>query len=312
MSLQFPIHIAASRAGLTAHVVRIWEKRYAAVSPARTATKRRLYSEAEIDRLILLRRATQHGHRIGDIAAMSTDELKTIVPTGEPSATANTASSQTGRDALIQDALSAIKNLDQPSLEDALARAAVQFGTHGSLQHIVGPLAHAVGEQWASGALTTAHEHFASNIIRSVLLRGWRAYADSPNAPVLIAATPSGQLHELGAVIVAAAARDLGWRVIYLGASVPAADLAGAALQHRARAVALSLVYPPNDPELAAELRFLRSALPSSTDILAGGQSIATYDAELRGIGAVVTRTLDELNNYLARTARHSLGPGVA
>ena len=74
------------------------------------------------------------------------------------------------------------------------------------------------------------------------------------NAPVLVVATPSGQLHELGALLVGAAAANLGWHVTYLGASLPAAEIAGAALQNRARAVALSLVYPEDDPTLEDEL----------------------------------------------------------
>ena len=43
--------------------------------------------------------------------------------------------------------------------------------------------------------------------------------------------------------LVGAAAANLGWHVTYLGASLPAAEIAGAARQNRARAVALSLVY---------------------------------------------------------------------
>jgi hypothetical protein len=59
-------------------------------------------------------------------------------------------------------------------------------------------------------------------------------------------------LHELGALLVAASAANLGWQVIYLGASLPAPEIAGAALQRRARAVTLSLVYPENDSHPAA------------------------------------------------------------
>ena len=40
------IQSVARRTGLTPHVIRIWEKRYAAVQPSRTETNRRLYSDA--------------------------------------------------------------------------------------------------------------------------------------------------------------------------------------------------------------------------------------------------------------------------
>jgi len=42
---QYPIQLGARLTGLSAHVIRIWEQRYRAVEPQRTATKRRLYSQ---------------------------------------------------------------------------------------------------------------------------------------------------------------------------------------------------------------------------------------------------------------------------
>ena len=61
-------------------------------------------------------------------------------------------------------------------------------------------------------------------------------------------------------------AANLGWQVTYLGASLPAAEIAGAAQQRRARAVALSLVYPEDDPRLAGELTRLRESLPAEVN----------------------------------------------
>ena len=63
-----------------------------------------------------------------------------------------------------------------------------------------------VGERWHRGSFTTAHEHLASDAVRRVL--GWIAEAyDAPrDAPRLVVATPSTEMHELGAMLVAAAA----------------------------------------------------------------------------------------------------------
>jgi DNA-binding transcriptional MerR regulator len=64
---------------LSAYVIRIWEQRYRAVEPRRTATQRRLYSQREIERLNLLRDATQAGHSIGQVAQLPTDKLGKLV-----------------------------------------------------------------------------------------------------------------------------------------------------------------------------------------------------------------------------------------
>ena len=71
--------------------------------------------------------------------------------------------------------------------------------------------------------------------------------------------------------LVGATAAHLGWQVTYLGASLPAAEIAGAAVQKRARAVALSLVYPEDDPRLPGELTRLREALPAAMTLLVIG-----------------------------------------
>ncbi|MGZ4975468.1 MAG: MerR family transcriptional regulator, partial [Limisphaerales bacterium] len=72
------IKLVSLRTGLTAHVIRVWEKRYNAVRPRRTATNRRLYSTDDIERLTLLHEATRAGHSISTIASLSTAELRKI------------------------------------------------------------------------------------------------------------------------------------------------------------------------------------------------------------------------------------------
>ena len=58
------IKIVAQRTGLSSHVIRVWERRYDAVSPRRTETNRRLYSDGDIERLKLLGEATEIGHTL--------------------------------------------------------------------------------------------------------------------------------------------------------------------------------------------------------------------------------------------------------
>ncbi|HEY9174658.1 MAG TPA: transcriptional regulator, partial [Verrucomicrobiae bacterium] len=101
---------------------------------------------------------------------------------------------------------------------------------------------------------------------------------------------------------VSALSSNLGWQVTYLGASLPAAEIAGAARQKKARAVALSLVYPTDDPDLPGELQTLRELLPSDVSLLAGGRGMSAYRSLLESLGAVlvedlakVITTLDQL-----------------
>lgn len=308
---QHPIQLVARLTGLSAHVIRIWEQRYRAVEPQRTATRRRLYSQRDIKRLNLLRDATQAGHSIGQVAQLPTDKLGKLVaaspnlPTRAPRAVAEAPKCVL----FLEECAAAVKLLDARALDDVLQRAVTALGTLGLLQHVVAPLTQTVGDLWREGTLTSAHEHFASSAIRVFLGNLAKPFGAIDNAPVLVVATPAGQVHELGALLVGATAANLGWQVTYLGANLPAAEIAGAAQQCRARAVDLSLVYPEDDARLEGELTLLRRSVPGEVKLLVGGRAMPAYREALEKVGALPIENLAQLGaalDRLRKTARES------
>jgi len=300
--IQHAIKAVSKRTGLSPHVIRVWEKRYGAVRPFRTDTNRRLYSEEEVQRLELLHHATQAGHAISQAAQLSSDKLRELLP---GAARAGAGSTQNGgtasqpevasAESVVGQCLDLVKALEAQGLDLMLHRAVVRFGHLGFLNRVVAPLSVQVGELWRAGEISIAHEHFLSAALRTFLGRSARQFAVTNTAPLLVVATPAGQLHELGAVMVNAVAANLGWRVTYLGTSLPAAEIAGAAIQNGARAVALSLVYPEDDQTMTGELNSLRRYLPPEISLIVGGRACGAYHEVLTRIGAVRTRTLDEL-----------------
>lgn len=302
------IKVVANRTGLSAHVIRIWEKRYGAVTPQRTGTNRRLYSDEQIERLSILRDITQAGHSIGHVAKLPTEKLRKLATeslgTNRPAARVVRGGPATP--AFLEECIAAVKALDARALEGALKRGATELGAQGLLQRVVAPLARDVGELWREGSLTAAHEHFATAVIRVFLGQAAKPFAGADQAPVLLVATPAGQLHELGALLVGATAANLGWHVTYLGAGLPAAEIAGAARQSHAKAVALSLVYPEDDPRLATELTAVRQALPPEVTLLVGGRAMAAYRDVLEQIGATLTEDLMQLGLALDRLRQPS------
>ena len=270
MAVSFSIRAVAERTGLTPHVIRAWERRYRAIEPERSAGKQRLYSEAEIERLAMLSRAVRSGHSIGKIAALPTDELRAMVANAvSPASSVSRRGAGDPAARFRAEALAAVTRFDGPALEATLRGALLEFGNQGLLRLAVAPLAQEIGERWRSGELTAAHEHFFTASVKVFLGELTRQFSTPLNAPRIIVATSTGQLHELGAVMAAAAA-NLGWRAIYLGPSLPAHEIAGAALRNEAAAVALSIIYPEDDPNLAQELTDLARLLPPTTRILAG------------------------------------------
>ena len=298
---QYPIQLVARLTGLSAHVLRIWEQRYRAVEPQRTPTHRRLYSQRDIERLNLLRDVAHAGHSIGQIARLPTARLGKLVAasSGLPAPARQALAPAPPIGSFLDECVAAIKALDAHALDDALKRGATVLGALGLLHRVIAPLAQTLGDLWRDGTFTAAHEHFASAAIRVFLGNAAKPFGALDDAPVLLVATPAWQVHELGALLVGATAANLGWQVTYLGASLPAAEIAGAALQRRARAVALSLVYPEDDPRLAGELARLRESLPIEVPLLIGGRALPAYRDVLEDIGAILIENLAHLGSTL-------------
>ena len=290
---QHAIRLVAQKTGLSPHVIRVWERRYTAVTPTRSGTNRRLYTDAELERLQLLARACRLGHNIGSIARLPEERLRVLAAD-----CMQTSVNCTDAEGFVATALESIKALDTTGLESVLLRGAVSLGNQGVLCRAIAPLTCALGTAWQAGEITSAQEHFASAVIRVFLVQ-IRPFALPESAPMLVVATPNGQLHELGALLVAAAAGSAGWRVTYLGAGLPAVEIAGAATQAKARAVALSVVYPEDDPDLSAELIQLHSLLPPGLALLVGGRAVSAYRSELADTKITFIGTLADLYTAL-------------
>src|ERR1051326_7010884 len=118
------IKAVALRTGLTAHVIRIWEKRYGAVEPERTGTNRRLYSEEQIERLILLRAIKGAGHSIASVAKLPTENLRKLAAQSETGhGHARPVLSPTGKASRLDECIAAVRTLDSRALEHSLERS---------------------------------------------------------------------------------------------------------------------------------------------------------------------------------------------
>jgi methylmalonyl-CoA mutase cobalamin-binding subunit len=106
-------------------------------------------------------------------------------------------------------------------------------------------------------------------------------------------------MHEMGAAIAAGLARKAGWQVTYLGPSLPAEEIVGAVMANQFRAVALSIIYPEDDPDLPAQLIRLRQLLPDQIPIIAGGRAVASYREALDGIGALILTEMSDFTRLL-------------
>jgi methanogenic corrinoid protein MtbC1 len=187
---------------------------------------------------------------------------------------------------LLASSLEAVGRLDTVALERTLAEASVSLSRPALMEQLIVPLMHRLGDLWREGTLRPAHEHLATAVIRSFFGNLNGAFPVSPTAPRIVVTTPSGQLHEIGALLAAATAASEGWQVMYLGPSLPADEIASAARQADARAVALSVVLATEDSHIRAEIQRLAQRLESRTAILVGGRGASDVRSALEAAGA--------------------------
>ena len=296
----YPMKLVSQRTGLSPHVLRVWERRYGAVTPDRSDSNRRLYGDEEVQRLELMAALTRGGHSIGQIASLPLQELESLASSLDPQTEeVDSRVSSTPEEAFMEQAWKFVTELDLQKLRGVLESATVAMGISVMTERLIVPLIERIGQGWELGEISVAEEHAASEVIKEILLMASRPYAAIMGAPILIVATPSGQLHELGGMLVACTARRQGWEVLYMGASLPAEEIVRAAIRSKARAIGLSIVYPADDPELPEELLKLRRLLPDDVALLIGGRAAPGYQKAIDEIGVTLIKNLAGVRSAL-------------
>jgi DNA-binding transcriptional MerR regulator/methylmalonyl-CoA mutase cobalamin-binding subunit len=301
---KYPIKAVSQATGLSAHVIRAWEKRYSAIEPSRTDTNRRLYSEEDIEKLRLLSEAIQLGHNIGGIANLSLDELKNLLHRERISASVTPErltipDTQKRLNELIFECLEAIKDYDAKKFEALLLNTSAKLTQPVLIEELIVPLVYKVGELWHAGEIRVANEHLASSVIRGFLFNLLESYSINDSAPRMVSATPPGQEHELGALIAGVVAASSGWKVTYLGSNLPAEEISAVVSHLNARVVALSLVYPNDDLHLKRELKKFEHLLPAGVSLIVGGRAAHGYYDVLNEIGALIVKDTKQLRTQL-------------
>lgn len=294
-----PINVAARRSGLTAHVIRAWERRYQAITPNRSVTARRLYSDAEVQRLVLLRQAVDLGHRISEVAPLPMEELHALVGRDTLPGVEASPRIPLTRSRLVESAIAAAMAMDSQPFLQALLQATRTLTVPALFEDFVDPLMNEIGVRWRDGRMRVAHEHFASAHLRTFLGDLMTSSSIASGGPCIIVTTPFGQNHELGALMVAITAMRAGWETIFVGPGLPAEEIVYAVETRKARAVALSLCYPSDDPRIDGQLRKLRTLMPPQVTVFIGGAASGAYVKTIADIGARRPSALREFSAEL-------------
>jgi DNA-binding transcriptional MerR regulator/methylmalonyl-CoA mutase cobalamin-binding subunit len=309
----YAIRYVSHRTGLTPHVIRAWEKRYQAVVPRRSPKNRRLYSEDDVGRLQLLKRITDMGHNISQVAKLGTLELSEIAEQGEPmnswvSINNGRNLQQKAAQDYRSECLSAVIDLDPDRLNRSYDLAAVDLTRSALLKEVIVPMFEEIGSLWRNGSLKIINEHMATSVTRTLLLNMLRATAVSDSAPRIVIATAVGQWHDIGALTVALTAAEYGWHPLYFGPNLPVEEIAAGVKQSSARAVAISITHLLDKHSLTDELRKLRRYIGNDLILFVGGQAVGGCTQILEEINAKRIASVDQLSEELNSVLNENVG----
>ena len=285
MPLLYPIRAAAKLTGLPIDTLRAWERRYHAVTPDRTA-RGRLYSDAEIRRLVLLRTAVDNGHAIGQVAQLSDEELQNLARISAPPTEHRRLESGPHSAGInLQTVLDAVAAFDYGATNEELSRLALLLSPSALVHQVVLPLMRIAGENWEKGISQIAQEHMFSACLRNLLGGLIRLQRPSHNSARLLFTTPANEQHEFGILAAAmlAVARD--FHVTYLGPNLPAVEIVSASERCGAGVVVLGIMKVNATPAVHSELRSLTATLPPATELWAGGSGASEMMAGIHREG---------------------------
>lgn len=265
---KYRVGMVSKLTGLSTHSLRMWEKRYSAVVPTRTKAGGRLYTDADVERLRLLRALVQSGHSIGGIARLPEADLEHMAaafatPSNEPPVQ--------HLPEVRERVLAAIEQLQIEKAKEILAQVALSTEPTEFLKVVVGPILIEVGDRWERGEFRIAHEHACSAVMRGLLFSLLRLYPAKGARRRAVVTTPANEDHELGALMVALLAAMHGWSVLYLGANLPAEEIAFAVNDSNAQLLMLSIT-SLKAKDSQREIAAIEDAIPEGVRILVGGR----------------------------------------
>ncbi|WP_350274322.1 cobalamin B12-binding domain-containing protein [Kribbella sp. HUAS MG21] len=202
----------SKRAGVSEHVLRAWESRYGLLSPSRSAGGFRLYSDADLRRVQRMRAYLADGLSAAEAARAVLAESDRTLPAPLPGAGSAT------------ELRAALDDLDERAAHAVLDQLFGALSVEAVIRDVLMPYLHELGDRWEHGEVTVGQEHFASNVVRSrlaALSTGWGA----GHGPRALLACPPGELHDIALLSFGLVLRRSGWRVVFLGADSPMADV---------------------------------------------------------------------------------------
>ncbi|MFT5617275.1 MAG: DNA-binding transcriptional MerR regulator [Arenicella sp.] len=254
--------------GIKAHTIRIWEQRYNIVSPQRTDTNLRYYNSEDLKMMLNVSTLNNNGHKISKIAKMSNAEINNHVLT--------VISKKENHSDQIRALTLSMVEMDENRFEKIMANNILQHGFEDTMINIVFPFLIQIGYLWQTNAVNPAQEHFMTNLIRQkiyVAIDGqFSKQVESQHTFMLF--LPEGELHEISLLFACYLIRARGFKVYYLGQSLPLSDLNSAYMLHEPDFLLSIITSTPGNGQIQKYVDTLSETFSDANILLTGSQIV--------------------------------------
>jgi len=305
----YNIQTVSEMCGLSSHCIRAWEKRYGAIKPTRSENGRRLYSENELNRLLMLGKLSSLGNSISLIANLPDDELEKLLQKMTQGRLSNFAPVQTKSlvepETYLNNLFMALHAYKLDVFTHELNKASMDLTCHDFAMDLIAPLFRKVGEYVHNGRMNIAQEHTLSVITKFFIGRRIAQHykSDQPGKFRVTLATPSGEFHSIGLMLASLLMAEHGVNFLYLGEDLPPESIADAARATNSNAIllAISPAYAYRNKDINEVSLKLRSLIPDSTQIWIGG---SVSDVKMTTIRDANVTTFDHLSSLDKKLAQ--------
>lgn len=271
-----PINTTERETGVSKELLRMWERRYGFPDPQRDAQGDRIYPIEQVTKLRVLRRLIEQGFRPGKIIGLPLHELEHLLQ-----------SQARLRPELVPieaELMAAMKDQDPARLQAYLAHQMTRLGLQRFIQEFLQPVSAMIGDAWMNGTLAIHEEHLFTEQVQTIVRQSITALHDVRKPPRVLLATPTGELHTLGLLMVESMLRLEDCDAVSYGAQMSPRDIAQAVQRNRIQVAAISFSAATTTSKAIEFLEDLRFRLPLSVEIWAGG---AALRATRRSVEAV-------------------------
>ena len=227
---RFNIAAVERDTGLSKDVLRVWERRYGFPVPDRDDHGERIYPAEQVERLRLVKRLMDAGHRPGKLLATPTEELNALAPRRpEPPGAASGA----GAAAELGDLISLIKQHDGAAYQQAMQQRLARQGLERFVQDTVAPLTRLVGAAWEEGSVEVFEEHLFTELTKRLLRQAIATLPGGKRSPRIVLTSVPDEPHVLGLLMAEALFALEGAECIPLGTQMPLLEIGRASCRER-------------------------------------------------------------------------------